>query len=355
MVTIINRGDLPYSSYVILGLQELVREIPLRLNLLDNSNLQKEAKAFFDIMVQHDIKSTMLICYHVGSVKKYVAIDMSDSSDPTFRGSYNRNLLAHVDAYLKLNMNKKLIENDHFLNKNKNKIFDLQFCFGIRPNFNFGLFANQSGKGNFIRKVNDLVDDLTTYKTLMTIDYIRKIRNIKKIYDYTFLVSYYPHPDHKADNEFRLELITKLNENKNITGLAAFASKRPLPTPYSRHTTQFLPLKTLYASYAQSRVGIYVRGLHKCISFKLGQYFALGLPVIGQPIFPDNKFVTDIPNSFQQFSYETPDEIIRNLIYFLENGPEFLSGLSRDNLAYFENCITPLKTAEYILDVARSC
>ncbi len=134
-----------------------------------------------------------------------------------------------------------------------------------------------------------------------------------KVRDFTFLVAYYPRPHHAHDNEFRLELIRKLREDRSLSGIAAFASHHPIPAPYSAYAADFISVRRLLDMYATSRVGVYVRGMHDCLSLKLGQYLALGLPIAGQSISLDNRFARAIPNFDSQFSGATPDDIVRNV------------------------------------------
>src|SRR5262249_53089247 len=120
------------------------------------------------------------------------------------------------------------------------------------------------------------------------------------------------------------------------------------------YTTGYVPLPDLLKLYATSKIAVYVRGLHDCLSFKLGQYLALGMPVAGQTILLDNRFVRCMPQFETQFSGTTPDEIVHSVKAALDAPVETRSAMGLANLEYFRDHVSPLAAARFVAETLRS-
>ena len=99
---------------------------------------------------------------------------------------------------------------------------------------------------------------------------------------------------------------------------------------------------------ARARVGIYVRGTHNCISFKLGELLALGLPIVGQPIANNRKIFYADSEWSKQFRFETVDEIITEVRRLLKS-PSELTKLGEMNRRIFDNQFAPKAVVADIL------
>ena len=344
---------LSFSSYFILGLQEFSEAHAMRFDLRS----PRSPRDFSTLIsrVGPDYRpSILLVRYSTGPATVFAAIDTADSSNPAFQYSYRRDVLPFVDIYFKANLDRESLKRDSFLRQYDQKIFDLPFSFMVKPHRAAEVLTATSMRTGIAATLAGFVDAVRTFRTMTPLSYFDKVRDRKKIRDFTFLVTYYDHPDHKHINEYRLELIRKLREDPSLNGIAAFASRASTPAAYSPYTLGVIPLRKLLNMYAESRVAIYVRGLHDCLSFKLGQYLALGMPIAGQNILLDNHFAQSIPNLDAQFNCASPDDIVRNLKMLLNSPPGTTAAIGRANLEYFKNHTSPIRTAEHIVSTMKS-
>jgi hypothetical protein len=336
-----------------LGFQEFAEKYGIRLDI----SSQQHPEGFSEVTSRLEPgprPSMLMIRIDADKSPAFAAIDVGDSSDPARRYAYQVDVLQAVDIYFKSNVNRRSLTYAAGLSGDGPKIRDLPFSFAVRPKPGLGLLANA-----FLRKANaagvrEFVDTIRTMRAMVPLSYFDRVRNRQKERDYTFLVSYYSHPDHKEDNDYRLELIRTLREDSSLNGVAAFASTAPIPSPYDKFTSPFVSMRMLLRMYATSRAAIYVRGLHDCLSFKLGQYLALGMPIAGQQIFLDNRFARAIPAFETQFQCATPNDIVRSLKQLLRESPVHADAIGQANLSYFRETVSPLRTAEYIVDTLRS-
>ncbi len=68
-----------------------------------------------------------------GGRNLFAAIDLADGSDPTFEYSYQRTVIPFVDAYFKVNLDRRALRRDASLRQYDEKVFDLPFFFIVRP------------------------------------------------------------------------------------------------------------------------------------------------------------------------------------------------------------------------------
>lgn len=340
---LINCG-ISYSAYFVLGFQQLAKTGAIEFKIANSYRDSWVSKIIKEVGEESLLNSIIVKC-QVNNKEVLAVIDVADKSKPHFM-----ELLPVVDVYFKTNISRMLNNEDTFVSYFSNKIVDLPYPFSIRPESSLKVLTAHVEGNNLTEKIMGVADNaFTAYRTMMPLSYLDKVRKLPKIRDFVFLVTYYPHRDHKEDNAFRLELVKKLRADTSMNGIAAFASSETVPAPYSEYATQFMSLKELLKYYAQSKVAIYVRGLHDCLSFKLGQYLALGMPIAGQEIILDNRFAKSIPNYNKQFNCKTPDEIV-DAVKSLINAPADLrENLGQQNYEYFHNNVSPIKTAEYIV------
>lgn len=344
---------LTLSSYYVLGFQELGRTTGLQVDLAAGMR----ARGFDELRERVGptyAPSTLLVRYTAEGRSRFAVLDLSDSPDPAFKYSYRRDLLPHVDAYFKANLDRGALRQDSFLRQYDAKVFDLPFFFAVRPRIGRDLIRAASMRDNPVASAVGVVDTARTLRATIPLGFLERNRRRPKSRDYTFLVTYYTHRDHDHDNEFRLELIRKLREDRSLNGIAAFASSSRLPAPYSEYSANFVSLPELLRMYAGSRVAVYVRGLHGCLSFKLGQYLALGLPVVGQTITLDNRFARGIPAFSEQFNATTPDDIVRDVKHAARMPDEARDRTGSANLEYFKNTVSPAKAAEFVVTTIKS-
>jgi glycosyltransferase involved in cell wall biosynthesis len=84
------------------------------------------------------------------------------------------------------------------------------------------------------------------------------------------------------------------------------------------------------------------------VSFKLGQYFALGKAVVGQKVINNSSSFYAHPDFERQFAFEEPQDIAAKAEELL-NQPEELERLSESNRNRYDLQWTPSAIANEIL------
>ena len=263
-----------------------------------------------------------------------------DGSDSAY--SLNTSQLKRVKYYFKVNYNKDILSTikDDILIENMEKIHPINPLFPVRPKLSSLVLPplDRDLKKTFsrFRKIIDIPD----------IDYLRKLRNIPKKWDVFFVLSYYNQAHHQDKNQYRYKLMKHLKSCDDINSFVGFVGK-DIPDAYSEFHLKRLKLKDYCKKLAQSRIGIYVEGLHNCLSYKLPTMMALGLPIVGQNIKNNNKLMQ---NTFfkYQFSEDNPERIA-NKIRMLSKHPSLINDLGKQNANTFDKSLSPEMTMSQTL------
>jgi hypothetical protein len=182
---------------------------------------------------------------------------------------------------------------------------------------------------------------------LPSLAYLRSLRASPKTHDVTFSLRVYRQSNHSEINEFRAEVGRRLVEHPSIDADVSFIGQSkgwveklisPKPSP-----RQYL------ARLASARVGVYVWGAHECLSFKLCEQLALGLPVIGQPIPQDRANLAGLDGIDRQFRYEDPATLVEAVAEALQD-PKWLESTARSNAALFDRLLAPEVCVGRLLD-----
>jgi hypothetical protein len=336
-LTYFNVSLIPYSSFFVEGLQRAAQSYPSR---------QVEFKIQHRMEFKIDIKCLAHICVFHAQCGIRSFIFLIDARD---RSSVSHSLSTSDDSpfpeicrlYFKVNFREA--RDQEIANSSSPKILPLAPFFGLRPSCPWRLVNFRSGPRR-------MYNDMTDLMTLPALSGILGLRGRQKSQDVVFLSAYYRHPDHKIDNEYRLELIERVRRDRGIKGIAYFAAlkRSSLPTRFRNFSGPYLPVKRLLQLYAESNLGVYVRGLHDCYSYKLPQYMALGLPIVGQPILRDGFEGMGVPGYREQFSYESPEEIVKQIKEALRH-PAELHALGVGNMRFFDRAINPIAVGRQIL------
>jgi glycosyltransferase involved in cell wall biosynthesis len=183
---------------------------------------------------------------------------------------------------------------------------------------------------------------------LSTIDEIRSLRSVPKTHDVTFVVRLYRQAHHAPINEFRREVARRLHEHPNIDAVVGFIG-HTIAGPRRFDAAQTSPREHL-ARLAGSRLGLYVWGTHQCLSFKLCEFLALGLPIVGQSIPQDRANLAGLPGYADQFGYDDPTDLVDAVAAAVDN-PDGLIKLGESNATVFDSHLAPPICAQRILDV----
>jgi hypothetical protein len=280
----------------------------------------------------------------------YFCIDTRDSckADPTREMGYHLPLLKEVKYYFKVNYSIEAINNDPNLAEFANKIIPSLPFFPIKCPKLLRYFPRIIPSSTIAWTMRDAVRRIKMFKTMLSLEQMRQMRDSKKDLDIFFVLSFYDQEKHFTDNEFRYQIMKEIQKYPNIRSIVGFASHKKIPSKYADLQLKPYSLKEYLSCLAKARVAIYVRGLHNCLSFKFGQLLLLGMPVVGQTIHnnKDNIMNTDYFN--EQFAFDDPKAIVRGVIELLKNPDKQLTmGVSNANV--FDTKFAPKVVASDIL------
>ena len=273
-----------------------------------------------------------------GDQSFFFCIDRSDHSSNYMNEGYIIPVLEPVKYYFKTNYNADAIANDLKISKYSTKIIP------IGPSF--PLYIE-----NMIRFMPRIVpgkDNNWTFKeskerlNLMfrnpRLSYLRHLRRTETDLNVFFVMPYYP--SHKVLNEFRFEVMKALKEIVKTNVIVGFAPTQKFPENHQYFVQQVYEMRDYFRHLARSKVGIYVRGPHDGISSKLGQLLALGKPIIGQTILNNKELYYPNPFFNEQFAYDDPEEIARNVNDLLQQ-PEKAELFGKANANTFDTRFSP--------------
>ena len=367
-ITYYDRTTLSYMSLFLNGFHEFSRcqgytfqvkrsapdflkdeQFSISQSLIDRTGLRDAAGVVLNTTGLFKVKSAgseFFFCLDAGDHAELVRTD-----DGVYYG-YNLPLLEKVRYYFKANYNSRVINGTPALCKYAHKIVPIPLVYPVAVHNCLSYLPDRfprcllPGSGSLgLRRLKELVH-------LSTMGDLKKHRVRHKDLDTFFVVGYYGDEAHRDENEFRYELIAKLRETTNLNALTGFASRNELPGKYEDFRVDRFSLNQYLKSCARSKVGIYVRGVHQCLSFKLGALLEMGLPIIGQCIVNNEEFFYNQPLFDQQFAYEEPDDMVKNLKKLLAD-PHRLSEWSASNSSFFDTKLAPNFLVNSVLETIR--
>jgi hypothetical protein len=276
-----------------------------------------------------------------------------DTRDSSRAGSLNGNgyhlpLLAKVKYYFKVNYNKEAIRDDPDLEPFVHKIFPALPFFPLRSTRPYMLMPRIRPCAATGWKMRNAAQRLKALYVIPTLDYFIQLRKNQKSFDIFFLSAFYPEERHRTHMDHRLETMKEIRRLHRGKSLVGFAARGVIPRNFAEFQVEPHPMKEYLDLLSRSKIAIYVVGLHDCLSFKLGQYLALGLPIIGQRIRNNADAIMTAWGFDQQFAFEDPKEIAYQTIVLLhDNERRVALGLS--NADEFDRRFTPTMVTLEIL------
>jgi len=283
-----------------------------------------------------------------GNNNFFFCIDRCDHSSNYMNEGYIIPILDIVKYYFKTNYNANSIDNDFSIKKFKDKIIP------IGPSF--PLYIDNMIK--FMPRIIPGSNNNWTFKeskerlNLMfrnpRLDYLKRLRNTETDLNVFFVMPYYPM--HKLLNEFRFEVMKALEATVKTKVIVGFAPTQKLPDNHQYFVQPAVyEMRDYFRHLARSKVAIYVRGPHDGISSKLGQLLAMGKPIIGQTISNNRELYYQNPFFKEQFAYDDPEEIARNVHELLKNS-EKAALYAKANANTFDTKFSPEITVSNFID-----
>jgi len=362
-VTYYDVSTLPYMSAFVSGLKQLSRQIGFEFRVSRAlPDFMREAqfevsRSFIEKTGFNDAQEVALNCTGLfqahlnGGDAFYFCIDASDhaecfkTADGVYYG-YHIPLLEKARLYFKVNFNKKALVGVPILGNLAARIRPLPVVYPapIPDYWNYlpgplPITLLTKHRGFAARRLKDLFN-------LISMGKLSRFRSADKSLDTFFVVNYY---DNSQDNEFRLELIARLRESSGLDAVAGFASHHPLPAPYEPYRVNRYRMRDYMGMLSRSRLSIYCRGVHQCLSFKLGSYLEMGLPIVGQRLSNNQEFYSAHDAIWQQFAYEEPRDIVAAVRETVRQ-PAMLADLASANSEFFDSHLSPASLAGRVVE-----
>ncbi|NWF90107.1 MAG: hypothetical protein HXY50_11690 [Ignavibacteriaceae bacterium] len=347
-ITYYDFADLNYASYFLVGIYEnqtkfnfkflVKKSIPPFLKEIDPKNDWTDI--LFSICIFEVTRENESF---------YFCIDTRDSntSDINLGKGFHLPLLQSVKYYFKVNYNKSVINKEIDVIKHSQKIIPAWPFFPIKFTQPFLYRPRLIPSKDIHWTYFDLRKRIKFILRNLTLREIIDMRNSKKERDIFFVTNFYEGELHRADNEYRYKLIYELKKKSKLNSISGFIGQN-LPAKFKEFELPPFRIGDYLNELAKSKIGIYVRGLLNCISFKFGQYLALGLPIVGQQILNNKENLMQYENFYLQFAYNEPKEIIEKAIELVQK-PEMINTIGHSNAELFDKFFHPKKTVEKIL------
>ena len=280
----------------------------------------------------------------------YFCIDTRDQSTNESPQGFHLPLLNEVRYYFKVNYDATAIYEDPILSRYQEKILPISPFIPIRLSkpwiFWPRAWPSKATRWTYQkakRRLRELVEP-------PTLQQYRALRLIDQELDVFFVTAFYHQPHHAQVAEFRYELARELNRRSDLNCIAGIVGEAELPKVYQDLRIERMALATYLNQLARSKVAVYVRGPHRCISYKFGQLLAMGKPIVGQRLHCNQDFLYGMNNFDEQFAYEDPREIVDRIADLIRQ-PDKLSQLSQSNAEVFDTVLAPEMAVARVLQL----
>lgn len=284
------------------------------------------------------------------TTSKWFCIDAHDDSGPE---GYFRPILERVNHYFKLNCNLTAFARDPTLDRLKWRIHSLPCLFAVRPCKPWRFFPRLRPCAVYGWNWFSVKRRLRAFQRVPTLQWHRSLRSLPADQDVFLVRRYYREPEHARSNELYCRIFECLKGVGKFSGAIGFTGTS-LDTPERLRGHAFgqdRPYRHHLSLIARSRVCIYAPGTYECLSFKFGQYLALGKPIIGMrlPFWPGADMEKgDKELLEEQFCCTEPEEIPVKLTELLRD-PNRLDFLKTNNTRIFERYFSPRSVAHEVL------
>jgi len=351
-ITYFDISSIHLSSFFLRGFMENAAERDYRLDVSRSAPeipaLQKLAAEWLE-----EVRVPLSIFRYTGPDGEFLfCIDSGDRSygfdvDPP---GYVLPLLKHCRYYFKVNYRQEVVDKDPILQSYASKIKPIPHSSAVslpRPWLFLPKLNSNGGPAWNRRLVKRRMRRLFEFPSF---DYHRKLRQTSQDIDVHYISLFRSGPLHDQQMEYRLAVIDRLLQLSQYNIVTGFASwEDELPSRYARYHVARLGYKDFVKELSRSKIGVYVRGTHQCLSGKFSDLMAIGRPIVGATLYnnTENMYLYDAFD--RQFAYDDPDAMVERIEKLLEN-PHEREELARLNTATFENYLTPQRVVATILE-----
>ncbi len=274
----------------------------------------------------------------------YFCVDGRDGND-SFRQPY----LEKCRYYFKVNYNSEVLAGEPELSTFGAEILPAIPHFPIRTT---GMAAYlprlRPAKSGFVPVLRHNWRRFGHWRSAIPLRDITALRPAAKERDLLFVAPFYDQSAHRETNEFRYEVMKAIRAHAGIHSLFGFAAER-VTGKYAEFHIPHLSSKEHFERMARSRLLVYVRGAHGCISYKFGEMLALGVPIVGQTLLNNAEALMRHEHFEAQFAWDDPEQIARAAADLLSD-PARLQRIGAANARTFDRYLSPRAAAASILD-----
>ncbi len=349
-----------YSAPILTGFVELADDYVFQV-----SHKVPDALYEIDLKGKEGIFKNVLLfrASFLNNEELWFCVDISDTSN---LNAIHLPLLDRVSIYFKVNLDKTQMSPSYWARsfpqdtaddmenlegkwiERRAKLRPIMPCSPLRGPLSLAQLPRLRTGREVGWKARDTLSRFRQVYNTPTIEKISRMRDAPKEYDVVFLTTHYDSAGYAAQMDFREELIRRLRENRRLHCRTGFVSNSRNYYRDPALIAKPMKLTKYLALVARGRVGIYVRGLKDCASFKLTQMLSLGLPMVGQPLksphhYPEGQ---SLLNDYLRF--ESPSSIVSQVEKILEQ-PALQEQLSKESLELFDKAMSPTVIVQKIV------
>ena len=272
---------------------------------------------------QKNLFAISLFEAEIGHDRFFFCIDTHDSA--IREAGYNLPLLESVKYYFKANYNASIIDDDPILRQHAEKIIPTTPYFPLRLPRSAMFLPRLMPSDDINWTFQDARSRINRLRTLVPLDQLRALRSKPKDIDVLFVVAHYRKEHHSDTAKTRYEIVERLSASPKINAVSGLISYKTLPPELAHLHIERFDQATYFDNLARSKLAIYVRGPHECLSFKFGELLALGKPIVGQKILNNADSLYRHPYFSEQFAFETAESIVDEIENLLNNPIGLLS------------------------------
>ncbi len=353
-ITYYDFSDIDYASFFVQGFLQLHDQAEHRFQVSKRIPDELEGLDLPTWITYRKPASTSVFRYESSGSNFLFCIDANDHNGldpnlPDIYPGYHMRLIERVRYYFKVNYNEEAIASHPTVTPFVHKIIPTPLVIPLRVSKMRSLLPNVTPFKGQRLPLKPAKRRMQRLKQLLPLNEYRRLRQLPRDLDVFFITTIYSGNDHEQTNAWRLALLQALSEYSHLNTLTGFISRADdLPSPFAKFQLQPMPFETYMSQLARSKIGVYIRGTFDGLSFKFGQYFALGKPIVGESLLNNRKNMYAYDSFPEQFKYDEPKAIADRICELIAD-PVKLQHLRETNTATFEKQFTPEAVVRQII------
>lgn len=353
-ITYYDFSDLYYASFFVQGLLELHDQAEHTFRITKKIPEELKDLELPTWITFRKPPSTIVLRYEDDDHNFLFCIDANDlnGSEPDLLDiypGYHFPLIERVRFYFKLNYNEEALDGIPAIAPFRHKILPVPIVYPLKVRQVRSLLPKLSPIGGKRWPQSAIKRRMKHLQRLLPLQEYRRLRQLPRDLDLFFITTIYTGHSHDEISAWRLEVLEAISSYSQLKTIIGFISNADdLPKSLARFQLQHMPFETYMANLARSKIGLYTRGTFGALSFKFGQYFALGKPIVGEPLLNNSPERYNYDRFADQFNFSDPKDIAARIADLAAN-PVELQEIRETNTATFEKYFTPEAVARQII------